>query len=107
VLQLTTVPVISPAPTVLPHGVTITSSGGAQIAGEDYTLTCQVTGGGSAAITYQWLRDGVQLPSETSMTLSFLPLNQTQHNGSYVCGGTRSSITVNSSSVEIAVHGML
>jgi hypothetical protein len=90
-----------------PPQVTVTSGGGAQIAGDDYTLTCQVTEGGSGAITYQWLRDGVQLPSETSRTLSFSPLNQRQHNGSYVCEGTRSSSTVASASVRIAVLSKL
>jgi hypothetical protein len=90
---------------IAPPVVIITSSGDAQIAGEDYTLTCRVTGGGSAAIAYQWLRDGVQLPSETFRTLSFSPLNQRHHNGSYVCEGTRSFSTVASTSVRIIVLG--
>jgi hypothetical protein len=80
------------------------SSSGGQIAGENYTLTCQVTGGRS--ITYQWLRDNATLPNETSRTLSFSPLNQRQHNGSYyVCEGIRKSSAVASASLRIIVLG--
>jgi hypothetical protein len=102
-----TIPATTPAPTVPPHEVTVASSGGTQIAGEAYTLTCQVTGGGSGAITYQWLRDGVQLPSETSMTLSFSPLGDTD-SGVYTCVGTRNSIPVTSGTgITITVAGEL
>jgi hypothetical protein len=86
---------MTPAPTVPPHEVTVTSSGGAQIAGQDYTLTCQVTGGGTMTPTYRWFRDGSPLTGQTSATLSFSPLREID-SGVYTCEGTRNSIPVTS-----------
>ena len=77
------------------HVVAVTGSGGAQVAGEDYTLTCQVTGGGTMTPTYRWFRDGSVLTGQTSATLSFSPLRETD-SGVYTCEGTRNSIAVRS-----------
>ena len=84
--------------------VTLSGSGGAQIAGEDYTLTCQVTGGGTMTPTYRWFRNESLLTGQTSNTLAFSPLRETD-SGVYTCEGTRSSITVTSASVRISVVG--
>ncbi|ORU95145.1 MAG: hypothetical protein A6F71_10925 [Cycloclasticus sp. symbiont of Poecilosclerida sp. M] len=37
--------------------VTLSGSGGAQVAGEDYTLTCQFTGGEAVTPAYRWFKD--------------------------------------------------
>ena len=85
--------------------VSLSGSGGAQIAGEDYTLTCQVTGGGTTMTTYRWLRNGSPLTGQISDTLFFSPLNQRTDSGVYTCEGTRRSIAVTSASVRISVVG--
>ena len=85
--------------------MTLSGSGGAQIAGEDYTLTCQFTGG--EAVTpamYRWLKDGSPLAGETSDTLSFSPLRDTDFGG-YTCEVTTGSLTGTSPSVTITVVG--
>ena len=82
------------------------SGGGPQIAGENYTLTCLVTGGGITTPTYRWFRDGSLLTGQRSATLSFSPLRETD-SGVYTCEGTRSSITRRSQWVTIAVVGKL
>ena len=81
------------------------SSHGAQIAGEDHTLTCMVTGGGIMTPTYQWFRNGSVLSGQTSATLSFSPLRQTD-SGSYFCEAIRSSTTVRSTNMTITVEGI-
>jgi hypothetical protein len=91
----TTTSTTTVTPTVPPHEVTVTSSGGVQIAGEDYTLTCQVTGRGPMTPTYRWFRDGSPLTGQTSATLSFSPLREID-SGVYTCEGTRNSIPVTS-----------
>ena len=90
----------------------VTGSGATQHAGEDYTLTCTVSGGENTSATidtYQWLRDSSPLPGETSATLSFTPLRQTtpSSNGQYVCETMRSGRTVRSDNVTVAVTGKL
>ena len=84
--------------------VTLGMSGGAQIAGEDYTLTCRVTGGGTMTPTYRWLRNGSPLSGETSATLSFSPLRQSD-SGSYTCEATKSLSTVTSAPMVVTVEG--
>ena len=88
-----------------PVVVTVTGSGATQNAGEDYTLTCTVSGGGTTTTTYQWLRNGAPLTGETSDTLSFTPLRKTtpSSNGQYTCQATRSGSTVTSNNITIAV----
>ena len=86
----------------------VTGSGATQHAGEDYTLTCTVSGGETTATTtYQWRRDNTDMSGETSATLSFTPLRQTSpsSNGQYVCEAMRSGSTVRSEEFTIDVTG--
>ena len=76
----------------------------AQIAGENYTLTCQVTGEDAAAITYRWFRNGSLLAGQTSATFSFSPLRETESR-LYTCEGTKNSIVNTSEGVAISVDG--
>ena len=80
-----------------PVTVNVTGSGVTQHAGEDYTLTCTVSGGElDANTTYQWMKDESNLATETSEGLSFSPLSQ--HNSSqYVCTARKSGRIVNAS----------
>ena len=80
------------------------SGSGPQVAGEDYTLTCQFTGGEAVTPVYQWLKDGSSLAGETSNTLSFSPLRDTD-SGGYTCEVTTGSLTTTSPSVTITVVG--
>ena len=83
----------------------LSDSGDAQIAGEDYILTCTVTGGGTLTpSTYRWWKDGVLLTNRTANTIAFRPLRQTS-SGVYICEGTRNSIAANSTSVTLTVQG--
>ena len=85
--------------------VTLSGSGGVQVAGENYTLTCQFTGG--EAVTpdmYRWIKDGSPLANETSGTLFFSPLWETD-SGVYICEVTTGSLTGTSPNVTIAVVG--
>ena len=91
-------------PAVEPLMVTPSVSGGAQIAGEDYTLTCTVTGGGITSFIYRWWKDGTLLTGQTANTIAFRPLQQTS-SGVYICEGTRNSTAVNSTSVTLTVQG--
>ena len=90
-----------------PLAVSLTDGSTTQHAGEDYTLTCTVSGGEiTATTTYQWHRDSSTLSGETSATLSFMPLGQSS-NGQYVCEATRSGSTITSHVVTIDVTGKL
>ncbi len=77
-----------PQSTVSPLVITLNS----QRAGEDYTLTCQVAGGGTRTPTYQWFKDGAQLTDQTSETLSLSPLMETDC-GVYQCKVTWGNMT--------------
>ena len=76
--------------------VKISGSGGDQVAGENYTLTCQVTGGVTTASSHRWLRNA-SLLNDTSAVLSFSPLMETDA-GVYTCRssitGTRANFTI-------------
>ena len=88
--------------------VTVSGSGTTQHAGENYTLTCTVSGGETTATTtYQWLRNNSQLSHETSATLFFTPLRQTTNSSNlqYVCVAMRSGRERNSESVKVNVTG--
>ena len=94
---------------MVPLAVSLTDGGATQHAGEDYTLTCTVSGGETTATTtYHWLRDNSLLSGETSASLSFTPLRQTtpSSNGQYVCEAMRSGRTLRSEEFTIAVTGM-
>ena len=80
-------------------------SGGAQRAGEDYTLTCTVTGAGTMTPTFQWLKNGLSVAGQTSAALLFNPLYESD-SGMYICEASRSSITVRSDGARITVVGM-
>ena len=80
------------------------TGGNATHAGENYTLTCTVSGGGADVPTYQWLQDGSYLTNETSDTLSFTPLTQNS-SGKYVCVATKSGRVVESEKFAINVTG--
>ena len=95
---------------IVPLMASVTGSSATQHTGENYTLTCTVSGGDSnAAVSYQWIRNNSPLSGETSATLSlpFTPLRQTtpSSNGQYVCEAMRSGNTVTSDSVTISVTG--
>ena len=82
---------------IAPVLVAVSGSCDTQHAGEDYTLTCTVSGGETTATTtYQWLRDNSPLSGETSATLSFTLLRETtpSSNGQYVCEAMRSGRNV-------------
>ena len=85
------------AVTASPVMVRVSGSGGAQTAGEVYTLTCTVTGG--SATTYQWFKNDLTIPDQTS-TLSFAPLRQTD-SGNYSC----QALNIRSISMGITVEG--
>ena len=75
------------------------------IVGETYSLTCTVTGGGTITPNaYRWFNNGSQLTSQTSATLSFSPLRQSD-SGNYFCEGARSSVYVGSEIVRIIAEG--
>ena len=103
----------SSTPTLLqtvPVLVTVSGSGATQHAGEDYTLTCTVSGGETTATTtHQWIRDNLPLSGETSANLSFTPLTQTtpSSNGQYVCEAIRSGRIVRSNRFSITVNGKI
>ena len=88
----------------------VTGSGATQHAGENYTLTCTVSGGETTATTtYQWHWNNLPLSGATSATLSFTPLRQTSPycNGQYVCEAMRSGRTLRSEGFTIDVTGRL
>ena len=90
---------------IAPVQVIVTGSSVTQHAGEDYTLTCTVSGGETTTTTYQWHRNNLPLSGEISATLSFTPLRQTtpSSNGQYVCEAMRSSKNGRSGAFTIAV----
>ena len=88
----------------LPFPDATLSGSGAQVAGEDYTLTCQFTEGEAVTPVYQWLKDDSSLAGETSDTLSFSPLREAD-SGGYTCEVTTGSLTGTSLSVNITVVG--
>ena len=93
--------------TVVPVVANVTGSGATQHVGEDYTLTCTVSGGeATATTTYQWHRDDSLLSNKTFATLSFTHLRSTtpSSNGQYVCEVMRSGRTVTSDSFTITVE---
>ena len=84
----------------------VSSSAATQHAGEEYTLTCTVSGGETTATTtYQWFNGTSPLSGEISATRSFTPLSSPSSNGQYVCEAMRSSRMVRSEEFPITVKG--
>ena len=91
------------ATTIPPLTVRIVSSGGTLSAGQNHTLTCTASGGGSMAYTYMWLKDGSVVSGQTSSTYSFSPLLAV-HSGRYSCQVSVGFMTVISEGVDITVE---
>ena len=82
------------------------SGSGDQLVGQTYTLTCQVNAGGETVTPeYQWIKDGTEIPNETSATLSFPSLADTDF-GDYTCTVTVGGQTSTSASVTIGAIGI-
>ena len=84
-----------------PFFVTLSGSGGTQVAGEDYTLTCLGQGSLDWTPMYRWYKGKSQLV-KTSYILSFSPLRDID-SGDYTCEVTIDSFTVTSPIVVITV----
>ena len=79
------------------------SGSGDQRVGQTYTLTCQVNAGGETVTPeYQWIKDDTEITDETSATLSFSSLADTD-SGGYTCRVTVGDQTSTSASVAIGV----
>ena len=88
---------LSPPHSSLSAAVVVSITGSdVQEAGEQYTLTCTVSGGSATTTSFRWLRNGVAQPGEISATLSFTPLRATSpsSNGQYTCEAMRSGSTM-------------
>ena len=84
----------------------VTLSGSSmETTGQTYTFTCSVTRGGTMTPTYRWFRNGSPLSGQTSATLSFSPLRQSD-SGVYTCEGTKGLINLTSNRESISVEGM-
>ena len=89
---------------IAPVMVNVTGGNTTQQAGQDYTLTCTVSGGEMDIPTYHWLQDGLNLINETSDTLSFTPLTQNSSD-KYICVANKSGSVVESKEFAINVTG--
>ena len=79
------------------------SGNGDQVVGQDYTLTCQVNAGGETVTPeYQWIKDDTEITDETSETLSFSSLADSD-SGDYTCRVTVGDQTSTSASVTINI----
>ena len=81
--------------------VTLTSSGGPELVGVNYTFTCQILGG-STAPTYRWFKEGNVISGETSSTL-FISRLTLSDSGDYTCEGTRNAMSATSIATTLAV----
>ena len=84
--------------------VILTGSGGILTAGQNYTLTCEASGGGSMVYTYMWLRNGSVVSGQTSSAYSFSPLRGTD-SGQYSCQ-VRIGSTIMNTSREVTITVM-
>ncbi len=89
--------------TTPPLVVMITGGGGVFTAGASHSLTCTASGGASMTYTYQWLRYDGDIDGETSSTISFSPLRETDV-GRYNCLVSVGSMTTTSDGVMINVE---
>ena len=69
----------------------ISDGGATPTAGQNYTLTCSVSG--ASVTTYQWRKDGSVIQGETTEKLSFSPLRLSDA-GQYTCEVTVNSMTL-------------
>ena len=99
-----------PVPPALAGGISVqisngTNGGATPTAGQDYTLTCSVTGElGSFTPTYQWRMNGGVIDGETEPTLSFSPLRLSDA-GRYTCKATVATIPF-SATQDIFIQGI-
>ena len=82
----------------------LTGSGDTVAEGQNYTLTCAASGGGSMAYTYMWLKDGSVVSGQTSSTYYFFPLRMTD-SGRYNCLVSLGYTNMTSEAVTITVVG--
>ena len=82
--------------------VVLTGSGGILTEGQNHTLICEASGGGSIAYTYMWLKDGSVVSGQNSSTYSFSPLREND-SGKYQCNVSLGSTTMMSGVVTINV----
>ena len=87
-----------------PLTVMVVSNGSVLSAGQNHTLACEASGGGSIEYTYTWLKDGNVVSGQISSTYSFSPLLAV-HSGRYSCRVSVGSRTVISENVDITVVG--
>ena len=87
-----------------PLMVRITGGGSTFTAGQNHTLTCQVSGGSANMMaSYQWLKNDGILSNQTSRNISFSPLKESD-SGQYSCQATMGP-TNKSDNVKITVMG--
>ncbi len=82
----------------------ITGGGGIFTVGANHSLTCTASGGVSMTYNYQWLRYEEDIVNETSSTISFSPLRETDA-GRYNCRVSDGSTIITSDCVVINVEG--
>ena len=82
--------------------MTLGTSEGQPIAGEDYTLTCMAMGGGTTITTYRWWKDNVLITDQTERMISYNPIAQIT-SGVFMCEATRGSMSMSSAPVTITV----
>ena len=86
--------------TTTPPFVTFAPSGGTVVAGSTVSLSATVQG--SLPISYQWQKDGVNLPGATSATLSLTNIYYTS-TGSYVLWATNAAGHTNTAAAALTV----
>ena len=68
------------------------------------TLTLKVNATGTPVPTYQWFRNGVQLPGQTNATLAIASLSKAADDGTYMCETSNYLRTVQSIKVPLAIN---
>ncbi len=84
----------------------ITGGGGMFTVGASHSLTCTASGGASMTYTYQWLRYDGDIFNQTSSTIFFSPLRETDV-GRYNCRVSDGSTNITSDCVVINVEILL
>ena len=83
--------------------ITAMVSGDTPTVGENYSLTCTVTGADrlNPTITYQWFKNNTMVSGETQSTLSFFSLSLCDA-GQYSCDVTVSSTLLSQSIINMS-----